>query len=111
LLLLLALASATHRPVQLSFTIWTFDVEQVRGYIDAWRRPRRSRSKDTVDVDWGQSRHDDGAVHRGHEPRLDVCVGHWLQNGRWLARAAQPGLPEEELEALTADMFPFTLRE
>lgn len=113
MLVLAAGAGSAQEPVQLNFTIWTFDVEQVQGYIDAWEPTAPFPVEGVLsDVDWGQY-HDTMTTQfvAGTGPDLMYASDHWLQewaSAGWLVPLKEV-FPADELEKLTADMFPFTL--
>jgi len=100
-------------PVELEFTIWTFDVEQVQQYIDDWEKTAPLPVSGTLhDVDWGQY-HDTMTAQfvAGTAPDIMYASDHWLQewaSAGWLV-PLKTVFPEDEVNKLTADMFPFTL--
>jgi len=96
----------------LEFTIWTFDVEQVQKYIDDWESVTPGVAGTLHDVDWGQY-HDTMVAQFVAEtgPDLMYASDHWLQewaSAGWLV-PLKSVFPAEEVAALTADMFPYTL--
>ena len=113
LMLLIPGALVAQEPVHLDFTIWTFDVEQVQSYIDDFEETAPGVEVTLHDVDWGQY-HDTMVAQfvAGTAPDLMYASDHWLQewaSAGWLV-PLNSVFPAEEVEALTADMFPFTLQ-
>jgi multiple sugar transport system substrate-binding protein len=112
-MLLIPGALVAQEPVHLDFTIWTFDVEQVQSYIDDFEETAPGVEVTLHDVDWGQY-HDTMVAQfvAGTAPDLMYASDHWLQewaSAGWLV-PLNSVFPAEEVEALTADMFPFTLQ-
>jgi len=98
---------------QLDFTIWTFDVEQVQGYIDAFEETAPGVEVTLSDVDWGQY-HDTLVAQfvAGTGPDVMYASDHWLQewaSAGWLV-PLNTVFPAEAVEELTAGMFPYTLQ-
>ncbi len=108
-----AAATAPTQAVNLDFTIWTFDVEQVQKYIDDWETVTPGVSGTLHDVDWGQ--YHDTIVSQfvaGTGPDVMYASDHWLQewaSAGWLV-PLKSVFPADEVDALTADMFPYTLQ-
>lgn len=101
-------------PVDLEFTIWTFDVEQVQNYLDDWEQTAPMPVDGILnDVDWGQY-HDTMTAQFVAETGPDVMYAsdHWLQewaSAGWLVPLKEV-FPADEVDKLSADMFPFTLQ-
>lgn len=101
-------------PVDLEFTIWTFDVEQVQNYLDDWEQTAPMPVNGILnDVDWGQY-HDTMTAQFVAETGPDVMYAsdHWLQewaSAGWLVPLKEV-FPADEVDELSADMFPFTLQ-
>src|SRR5574341_280465 len=98
----------------LDFTIWTFDVEQVQGYIDAFEETAPGVEVTLHDVDWGQY-HDTMVTQfvASTGPDLMYASDHWLQewaSAGWLV-PLNSVFPADAVAELTADMFPYTLQD
>jgi multiple sugar transport system substrate-binding protein len=106
-------APAAAAAVNLDFTIWTFDVEQVQKYIDEWEAGTPGVTGTLHDVDWGQY-HDTMVAQFTAETGPDVMYAsdHWLQewaSAGWLV-PLKAVFPADQVDKLTADMFPYTLQ-
>lgn len=106
-------APAPEEVVDLSFTIWTFDAEQVQSYVDDWEKTASIPVEGTLnDVDWSVY-HDTMTAQFVAETGPDVMYAsdHWLQEwaaAGWLVPLNEV-FPADEVAELTADMFSFTL--
>lgn len=102
---------AAGQPVNLDFTIWTFDVETVQGYIDGWEEATAESYTATLsDIDWGQY-HDTIVANFVSGSMADVMYAsdHWLQewaSAGWLVPLEEV-FPGDELNELAADMFDY----
>jgi multiple sugar transport system substrate-binding protein len=104
---------AQDEEIPITFTIWTFDVEQVQEYINDWEASSPYPVQGILnDVDWGQYNETLTAQFvSGTAPDVMYASDHWLQtwaSAGWLIPLKEV-FPEDEVNALVDGMFPFTL--
>lgn len=99
--------------VGLVFVVWTYATDMIQDNIDKFEATAPGVSVELVDYDWGHY-HDTVVTNFVAGTGVpDVLYGsdHWLQewaSAGWIV-PLKGVFPADDLDALTADMFPYTL--
>lgn len=104
---------AAQAEVALDFVIWTYAVDMVQDNIDKFEATAPGTEVTLTDYNWGQY-HDTVVANFAAGTEVpDVLYGsdHWLQewaSAGWVV-PLKDVFPPDEVDTLTAEMFPYTL--
>lgn len=105
--------AVTEEGAELDFVVWTYAIDMIQDNIDKFEATAPGVQANLTDYNWGQY-HDTVVTNFvGGTGVPDVLYGsdHWLQewaSAGWIV-PLKDVFPADELDALTADMFPYTL--